>query len=72
MMRIRTMTPEDRFEVAELIRVSLNFWYQMHGRPRIFSGGARDAEVFYDVYSVLDPGCGVVAENAEKIGRAHV
>ena len=64
-MRIRTMRAEDRFEVAELIRVSLNFWYQMHGRPAIFSGGAGDSEVFYDVYSVLDPGCGVVAENAE-------
>ena len=64
-MRIRTMRAEDRFEVAELIRVSLNFWYQMHGRPPVFSGGAGDSEVFYDVYSVLDPGCGVVAENAE-------
>jgi GNAT superfamily N-acetyltransferase len=55
------MQSADRWEVAELICVSTNFWYQSHGRPAIFSGGAETAAVFFDVYEALDPGCGVVA-----------
>ena len=39
LMRLRAMTPEDRSEVAELIYVSINYWYQTHGRPPVFSGG---------------------------------
>lgn len=64
-MRIRTMTADDRHEVAELIYASINVWYQSHGLPQIFRGGPRVTEVFYDVYSVLDPGHAVVAENTE-------
>lgn len=64
-MRIRTMTADDRHEVAELIYASINVWYQSHGLPQIFRGGSRVTEVFWDVYSVLDPGCAVVAENTE-------
>ncbi len=67
-MRIRTMTDADRSEIAELIYVSLNYWYQAHGRPPIFTTGPSGTEVFYDVYSALEPGCGVVAEN-ERTGR---
>jgi GNAT superfamily N-acetyltransferase len=67
-MRLRTLTAEDRSELAELIYVSLNFWYQMHGRPAIFSGDTREAEIFGDVYGVLDPDCCVVAENT-RTGR---
>jgi GNAT superfamily N-acetyltransferase len=67
-MRVRTMTQEDRSEVAELIYISLNVWYQMHGRPPTFSSGPSAAEVFYDVYSTLEPGCAVVAENT-RTGR---
>lgn len=36
--RVRSMESEDRTEVAELICVSINYWYQMHGRPAVFSG----------------------------------
>ena len=64
-MRIRTMTADDRHEVAELIYASINVWYQSHGLPQIFRGGPHVTEVFYDVYSVLDPGHAVVAENTE-------
>lgn len=64
-MNLRTMTPEDRFEVAELIYASINFWYQQHGRPPIFAGGPRVTEVFYDVYNALEPGCAVIAENPQ-------
>jgi hypothetical protein len=67
-MRLRPMTPEDRSEVAELIYVSLNYWYRSHGGPTIFSGGPQVTEIFYEVYSALEPGCAVVAENT-RTGR---
>src|SRR5712692_2564762 len=66
--RIRTASAQDASELAELIYVSLNFWYQTHGRPPIFSSNPRDAEVFYDVYNALDPGNTLVVEN-ERTGR---
>ncbi|MDA2931191.1 GNAT family N-acetyltransferase [Acidobacteria bacterium AH-259-O06] len=62
-IHLRTMTSEDRYEVAELIYSSINVWYQNHGRSPIFKGGPRVTQVFYDVYSALEPGCAVVAEN---------
>ncbi len=62
-MRLRPMTPDDRFEVAELIYASINVWYQTRGKPAIFVGGPHVTEVFYDVYNDLEPGCTVVAEN---------
>ena len=64
-MRIREMTSDDRHEVAELIYASINTWYQLHGMPQALHGGPRVTAVFYDVYSVLDPGCGLVAENTD-------
>jgi len=67
-MTLRTMSEADRSEVAELIYVSINVWYQTHGHPRIFQGGPRVTEVYYDVYNDLSPGCNVVAVN-EQTGR---
>jgi GNAT superfamily N-acetyltransferase len=67
-MTLRPMTEADRSEVAELIYISINHWYQMHGMPPIFRGGPGITEVFYDVYAELDPGCAVVAENT-RTGR---
>ncbi|MCC6124092.1 MAG: GNAT family N-acetyltransferase [Pirellulales bacterium] len=64
-IELRTMTPADRGEVAELICVSVNAWYQSRGRPAIFTGGPGTTAVFFDVYEALDPGCGLVAVNAE-------
>lgn len=64
--QIRPMQKADRLEVAELICLSTNTWYQIHGRPRLFSGGAAGAVMFFDVYESLDPGCGVVAISAES------
>ncbi|MBP89544.1 MAG: GNAT family N-acetyltransferase [Planctomycetaceae bacterium] len=61
---IRTMTADDRHEVAELIYISINHWYMKNGRPEIFRGGPEVTEVFFDVYEALDPGCGIVAENS--------
>ena len=55
------MTEADRAGVAELICTSTNAWYQSHGRPAVFPGGAEATSVFFDVYETLDPGCGLVA-----------
>ena len=59
-IQIRQMRAADRLEVAELICVSTNFWYQSRGHGPFFSRPV-DAEVFFDVYEALDPGCGLVA-----------
>ncbi|MFH1267901.1 MAG: GNAT family N-acetyltransferase [Planctomycetota bacterium] len=67
-MRLRPMEPEDRTEVAELICVSINYWYQLHGMPKVFTAGPEATAIFFDVYESLDPGCGVVAQN-ERTGR---
>lgn len=58
---LRPLEKTDRAELAELIYLSTNTWYQTHGRPPVISGGPATAEVFFDVYEALDPGCGVVA-----------
>jgi len=67
-MRLRRMEERDRSEVAELICVSTNHWYQVHGGSPSFPGGPSSTDVFFDVYEALDPGCGLVAEN-RKTGR---
>ena len=58
---LRTMQAADRAELAELIYVSLNTWYETHARPRPYSTGPATTDLFFDVYQALDPGCGVVA-----------
>lgn len=60
------MTLQDSAEVAELIYGSLNTWHQLHGNPPLFKGGPRVAEIFQQVYSVISPECGIVAENPEN------
>ena len=60
-LTVRPMTPADRTEVAELIYVSINTWYQRRGLPQIFHGGPQVTDVFYEVYHALEPGCAVVA-----------
>jgi GNAT superfamily N-acetyltransferase len=60
-VQLRPMQKSDRAELAELICLSTNTWYQIHGRPRLFSRGPESAALFFDVYETLDPGCGVVA-----------
>ena len=63
--QLRPMTPTDRSEVADLICVSTNYWYRLHGGSDVFPGGPAATEVFFDVYQALDPGCGVVAEHRQ-------
>lgn len=67
-MRLRQMQPEDRSEVADLICVSLNHWYLVRGGTASFPDGPAPADVFFDIYEALDPGCGLVAEN-DRTGR---
>ena len=62
---LRNTAPSDRLEVADLIYLSTNHWYQVHGRPAVFTGGPAVAAVYFDVYEALDPGCGVVAVHNE-------
>jgi len=64
--RIRKLTNDDYSTVAELIRVSTNYWYETKGRPPIFSGDPAATELFCDVYEELDPGCCFVVENARN------
>ena len=63
---IRTMTSDDRHEVAELIYISINHWYQVHGMPAIFAGGPAVCNIFFDTYEALDPQCGIVAIDEES------
>ncbi len=67
-IQLRTATPKDRAEIAELIYASTNAWYQLRGMTQIFAGGPETTEVFSEVYDVLEPGCCVVAENS-RTGR---
>lgn len=62
-MRLRRMEQRDRSEVAELICVSTNYWYQARGNPAIFPAGPEATDIYFAVYETMDPGCGVVAEN---------
>jgi GNAT superfamily N-acetyltransferase len=60
--RLRAMEAGDRSEIADLICVSTNYWYRIHGGPNVFRGPSA-ADVFFAVYEAMDPGCGVVAQD---------
>src|SRR3954452_7241388 len=59
---LRALGDGDRNEVADLVCVSTNYWYQASGKPAIFTAGPASCLLFCDVYEALDPGCCVVAE----------
>lgn len=61
--RIRSMEPADWAEVADLICLSTNYWYQAQGKPAIFTAGPTATRLFCEVYEDLDPGCCLLAEN---------
>src|SRR3954452_11450377 len=65
---LRALGDGDRNEVADLVCVSTNYWYQASGKPAIFTAGPASCLLFCDVYEALDPGCCVVAED-EATGR---
>lgn len=65
MFTIRPATSDDAVAVADLIFRSTNAWYEGHGFGKIFQGAAEDCRLFFDVYEDLDPGCCLVAEQAD-------
>ncbi len=65
-MQLRKMELSDRAEVAELICVSTNQWYQARGGGPIFPDGPSATEAFFDVYEALDPGYNIVAQCADN------
>ncbi|MCK5803233.1 MAG: GNAT family N-acetyltransferase [Lentisphaeria bacterium] len=58
---LREMEPGDRDEVAELICLSTNYWYQAHGHPLIFPKGPSTTTLHFDVYHSLPGSGGIVA-----------
>lgn len=58
---LREMQPGDRSEVASLIFLSTNFWYQVNRKVSAFSGDPSVTELFFDVYSALEGSSGLVA-----------
>lgn len=65
---LRAMEPDDWSEVAELIYLSTNTWYEVNRGHSIFSGGPEVCELFCRVYDQLEPGCGIVAQH-RRTGR---
>ncbi|MDB4786438.1 MAG: GNAT family N-acetyltransferase [Planctomycetaceae bacterium] len=64
-LQIRTMTREDWPDVAELIHVSTNYWYEANRNMRIFQCRPDQVNLFCRVYENLDPGCCLVVEHPE-------
>jgi GNAT superfamily N-acetyltransferase len=62
------MESADFDEVAELIYLSTNGWYERHLGHAVFQCDPSDCRVFPEVYEDLDPECGIVVEN-EKTGH---
>ncbi|HEY8749013.1 MAG TPA: GNAT family N-acetyltransferase [Tepidisphaeraceae bacterium] len=60
-MQLRAMHPSETSQVAALIHLSTNGWYQRAGKGVIFQGGPETCLLFPEVYEDLDPGCCVVA-----------
>ncbi len=65
---IRAMRSEEWGEVAELIHLSTNYWYEANRRMRIFSCPPEGCLWFCKVYEALDPGCCLIARDG-KTGR---
>lgn len=61
---IRAMEARDRLEVAELVCLSTNYWYQAHGHPPIFTAGPATTTFHFDVYHALPGSSGIVAEDS--------
>ena len=64
-LEIRSMKPDEWDQVAELIHISTNAWYQSHHGFEIFGGPSSDCRLFPEVYEALDPGCCALAIGCE-------
>ena len=65
-LTLRPMEARDWDEVAELICLGTNHWYQTHGMGPIFVNGPQSARLFCEVYEALDPGCCILAVNQDS------
>lgn len=63
---IRPMTPNEWDEVAELIHLSTNYWYEVNRGMRIFACPPKGCIWFAKVYEALDPGCCLIARDAQN------
>jgi len=63
---LRAMRPDEWPAVAELICVSTNAWYRRNRGFEIFTAGAESCLLFPQTYEALDPGCCVVAQDAQS------
>ncbi|MEM7698138.1 MAG: GNAT family N-acetyltransferase [Verrucomicrobiota bacterium] len=63
MIELRQIRETDFNEVAELIFLSTNSWYQQHLGRAAFTGTPADCLAFCETYHDLDPEAAIVAEN---------
>lgn len=64
-INLRAMRKADWPEVADLIYVSTNYWYEAHNLGAAFKGGPSSTRLHCEVYEALDPGCCILAEHPE-------
>jgi GNAT superfamily N-acetyltransferase len=64
-MQIRQLTPDDWNALAELIHASLSVWYRKHLNIERFGPDHTPLLMIPELYEALDPGCCVVAEEAD-------
>lgn len=62
---LRHMEDTDWMDVADLICVGTNYWYQTHGLGQIFGSGPESVRLFCEVYEALDPGHCLLAEDSQ-------
>jgi GNAT superfamily N-acetyltransferase len=61
MFTLRPMKKNEWSQVANLIYLSTNSWYEKNQGHRVFKGGPEVCELFCRVYEDLDPDCCLVA-----------
>lgn len=66
MLTLRTMRPDDFDEVADLIFLSTNSWYQQNQGVQAFPGKPEDCRIFCEVYEDLDPEGGLVVVDEKR------
>ncbi|MEZ5324889.1 MAG: GNAT family N-acetyltransferase [Verrucomicrobiales bacterium] len=66
MITLRRLLPTEWDEVAELIYLSTNAWYERNLNHGIFTGPTSVARVFPEVYEAMDPGQCIVAVDGES------
>src|SRR3954465_5707986 len=63
-INLRAMRGDEWDEVASLICISTNYWYEAQRGFRAFASGPESCRLFPEVYEELDPGCCVGAEDS--------